>query len=352
VRRRLPLLPAVVALGLAACGHGEALTTTEPPDGGPASDTLPRRLTFSTLDDRTPGVGGGWIAYSRQTDHEISIYTGLGREACIALLAPEGGTIRREYCPETELSPLDSLVDTWYEPVVSPDGRRIAYMWQRGYRISALGFYNAHLLVTTLDDIADTTQYRAVVQYDEPDAGRRANIATRIAWLDSTRLRFLATFEHIIKVKGGGAGRVTDTLYQPLALKQLDLHTGLQSVVPGGDSAIAWAPAPGGQVWLVRTADSTALLHLDPVTGTRTPAGHFTAAVVDLVAVDGGVVAAVGAGDRIEFLDTATGLLTPMTGFPGPVRRLAAAAGRRVVVEADAGWSDFGRPTDLWLVGF
>jgi hypothetical protein len=367
VALRSRLLPLILApLALAACEHAAPGSVQAPADVGPFTTTLPRRLTFSVLNDRTPSVSGGILVYARQGDAYANTgYAPIGREECLAFLPVDGGTIQRLVCPHSLLSPADTFVHTWYEPALSPDGTRIAFTWQRGPNVGPLGFWDAHLMVTPVDHPTDTTQVRAIVNYAEAGLDpRRADFASKIAWLDEGHLRFLATWERIFKVKGGGAERVTDTTYVPLALEDLDLASRAITPVPGGDSAIAWAPAPSGGIWVVREPQPDSLLLLDPATGVRTPVGRFSSPVLDLAVVDGDPVALVDpivdtgpvsgitvihGGGAIERLDR-TGALTRLTGFAGPVRHIAAAGGRRLVAEIEQATQPFGAPTDLWLL--
>ncbi len=349
--RRLALL----LLAAAACGHDGPFAYAPPTFSQPLSAALPRRLTYHPGDDRMPSVHGDVIVFARQSDAEPALtYAPAGRETCLAWLPLGGGTLLRALCPERFLGPTDTLVDTWFEPALSPDGRRVAFNWQRALRISALGYVTSHLMVTDADRPADTTAFRQMVRYVEAaqpgENPRRADIATRITWVDDGRLLFLATFEQIIKVKGGGASRVTDTLFVPLALMTADLATGSMTVVPGGDSVIAYAAAPGGGLWVVKAADSAALLRLEPSSGLTGPVGAFSGAVRDLIVVDGAPVAIVGDGAAIERLEPATGVRLRVGRFTGPVIRLAPAGGRRLVAEVEAGSAPFGSPPDLWLV--
>ena len=359
----------VASLALAGCEHGSPGVVEDSGDVGPFSATLPRRLTFYDRDDRSPSVAGNILLFTRQGEaYANREYAPTGREQCIAFLPLEGGTLQRVLCPHVLIVPPDTFVHTWFEPVLSPDGSRIAFMWQRGANVSALGYHDAVLTVAPVDRPSDATRTRVLVNYAE--AGyypRRADLATRINWVDASHLRFLATSEHIFKVKGGGAERVTDTLYEPLAVLEVDVGTGATRVVPGADSALAYTPAPDGGIWLVRASDSAAVLYLDPATGARSLVGRFSSTVLDLIAVDGAPVAVVSplldtaapgslprpvvrGGAAVERLDPATGLLLRMTGFAGPVVRLAAAGGRRFVAEVERANVPYGVPSDLWLL--
>jgi WD40-like Beta Propeller Repeat len=366
--RLLALL--VVPLALAACEHATPGPVSAPAALGPFSAALPRRLTFHVLNDVTPSVAGSTLVYSRQgTAYPNLGYSPDGREGCIAFMPLEGGSIQRLYCPSELLSPADTFVHTWFEPSLSPDGTQLAFTWQRGPNLGPLAIWDADLLVTPADRPTDTTGVRVVVNYSEGGVyPRRATHASKITWLGEDRLRYLATWENIYKVKGGGASRVTDTIYEPLALMELNLTTRVQTPVPGGDSVVAYAAAPSGGIWVVRESHPDSLLLLDPTTGVRTPVGAFSSRALDLIALDGAPVAVVDpvietgpvndqivtihGGAAIERLDPQTGTRTQLTGFTGPVRHIAAAGGKRLVAEIEQALLPFGPPADLWLLEF
>jgi hypothetical protein len=356
--RRVPRRAVVAAsiaasLGLVGCEHSPA-GTVQTTRLGPFDTAMPRRLTWSTLNDRTPSVSGIVIVYARQgPGYANPNYSPLGREECLAFLPLEGGTIEKLYCPHALLPASDPFVNTWFEPSLSPDGSRIAFTWQRGPQVGPRGFWYAGLVVAPTDRPADTTQVRRSVQYTDPGPPvRRSDFGARITWVGPDRLRFLATQEVISLLDPPLSGRTTDTAYVPLALMELDVASGAMSVVPGGDSVIAYAAAPSGGIWVVREARPDELLLLDSASGVRTVVGHFSSAVSDLVVLDGTAVAVVDGSNAIERLDVATGARQQLTGFAGPVRHIAAAGGRRLVAEIEQATLPFGAPSDLWLLEF
>lgn len=338
-------------LGAAACEHAGPGDVASPTDVGPFSQTLPRRLTFSTGGDRTPSVTGDVIVYARQgTAYPYLPYAVVGREECLAFLPVEGGTLLRTLCPHELIVPADTFVHTWFEPSLSPDGALIAFDWQRGPNVGPQGYADIFLMVTAVDRPADTLRTRVQVHYAESGYNpRRAGLASRITWIAADRLRFLATYERIVGVRNGGAERVTDTTFEPLALMELDVASGATSVVAGGDSVVAYANAPDGKIWVVREPDPAAVLLLDPATGARSSVGRFSSGSVDLIAVAGSLVAAVRGGLALELLDPTTGAVTPMDSLAGPIRHLAAAGGRRFIAEVEASVRPYGWPADLWL---
>jgi hypothetical protein len=336
----------VLLAALAACGHTAPATFAGPDSLGPSSPGLPRRLTFSLGDDRTPAVTGGTLVFSRLEAAD----TGT-RERCLAWLPVEGGRISRESCPPAQQTPADTFVDTWLEPALAPDGNRVAYVWQEGSLVSVLGFRRARLVVAPATRAADTSGYAREISI-LTSSGMIANSAVALSWADSNTVRFLATYEYIFKVKGGGLERYTDTTFVPLALMELDVPTGALRVAPGGDSAVAYAPAPDGGLWLVKSAAPATLMHRAPGADTAVAVGSYSAAVEDLAAVDGLAVAALAAGAGVEALDPVAGTRTTLGPFSGRTHRVVAAPppGRRVVIEVERDTTQFGAPANLWLL--
>lgn len=334
------------------CDHSTPFTPPGPAEQGPFGTTLPRRLTFYGGMDATPSVAGDTLVFSRQSDREAGSYTAAGRERCIAFMPVEGGSIWRLLCPHVLIPQPDTFVDTWLEPVLSPDRTRLAFVWQRGLRVSAIGFADVFLMVTPVDRPADTTGLRHLVRWVQTGGNQNplhGTMATRITWEDVSHILYLATYEHIRKVKGGGAERVTDTTYDPLALMRLDLATGTSALVPGGDSVIAYVPVPGGGVWVAKEYDNGLVRHLDLTTGVLTPAFTFSTPIVELIEVAGMPVAIWRDSTAVEWVEPGGGLQR-YSAFGGLLHRLAAAGGRRFVVEVEDGTALFGSTPDLWLL--
>ncbi len=348
-----------VLLCLPACEHSQPFTTAGPDSLPPASATLPRRLTYSLGDDRQPSVGAGRLVFSRL---ELPEATG-SQERCLAYLPPDGGTILAEPCPPlVPQTPADTFLDTWTEPVLSPDGRRVAFMWQQGSLVAVLGFTRISLVVAPAGQPTDPHRFVWQILMTLP-GNRYGDSVQKIAWVDDHRLRFLICHEYIFKVKAGTVRRYTDTTFIPYGLAELDLETGTAALVPGGDSVSVWAPAPDGGAWVTFSSDPARVWHLGSA-GDTVSVAVFSDTVVDLVSLAGwpaallayhaGDTARVVPGDtsRIEWVDAALG--TPheadVAAGMGPVRRMASVPGtRRLVVEIERGDSVFGAPANLWL---
>ena len=256
---------------IAACEHSSPFTFV-PGTQGPWGGGLPRRLTFSAGDDRNASVTGGLIVFSRLEASALAT-----RERCLALLPVDGGTLRGEDCPRLPTTLADTFLDTWTEPALSPDGHWVAFSWQQGSLVSVLGFYRTRLVVAPTAHADDTTRFAWYIDY-AATAGTVTGIL-KPEWLDADRIRFLGAYEFFFKVKGGGQERYTDTTFVPLALLELDLRTGLVALVPGGDSATAWARAPDGGAWIVKAGDPARLLHLAAGIDVSTTVGVFTDSV-------------------------------------------------------------------------
>ena len=326
-----------VALLTAACSHTEPFAPAALPPLGPPSTTLPRQLTFNPGDDRGPSVTGDGIIYS--------LYDPARGTAsqCLAILPVEGGTLRAAYCPPLPIPP-DSLYGTWVEPAISPSGRQVAFTWQRGDPLSTRAWTH-HLTVAPVDSPGHGRE-TLIAGWASGDQ-RFYNIAAKPTWVGEETVRFLACYDFVFKVKGGGAERFTDTLLVPRLLMDLRVADGTLSDVPGGDSVIAYAPATDGGTWIVKEWDPVTLRHLDAA-GTTVTVGALPDTAYDLAEVDGRVLAATG--------DTVLAWLDPTSGdtgwllATGPVHRLAPSAGRRVVLEVERDGRAFGAPARLWLL--
>jgi hypothetical protein len=324
-------------LALAACSHSEPFGTDAPDPLGPADLGLPRQLTYNLGDDRAPNVAGAQVVFSRYDPSNVA------PGQCIALLPAEGGTLSATLCPPAP-TVADTFVSSWLEPALWPDDGRLAFVWRRSARVSALAAWQYDLVVASVDSPSVPLASRLVARVLPGD--RFANTAVEVAWIGPEVVRFLAAYDSVVKVKGGGASRFTDTITVSRALMELNLSTGALDVVPGGDSARAWTPAAAG-TFVVTDADPSLVVLLG-ADGSRTPVGTFPQPVTDLAAVGSRLVATVGL-ELLFWIDPGTGQAGAV-GLAGIAHRLAAAGADRVVVEVERPRDVFGGPANLWLV--
>lgn len=320
---------------LAGCGHDGPWRSVAPPASGPFTDVIPRRLTFNQGDDRAPsvGLGGAFVAFARLDPIESPT-------PCIAVLPASGGTLAREHCPPLP-GVIDTFTNTWTAPALSPDGRQVAFLWERYGRTAELSAWTSELVVAPVDSPSAPSR-RVLLQDPRPDG--YVNSVIEPVWMDAGTVRFLAAYDSIWKVKGGGAERFTDSLLVPRLVMELDVATGAVTPVQGGDSARAWTAAAGGAFWIVRAP--ARLLRV--TNGVASEVDSFSQPVWDLAEVMGVVVAALGDAAALEWLDPVSGARGQIA-TQGPVRRVSAAGGRRFVAEVERGVALFGSPANLWL---
>lgn len=331
--RFMPALLLALALG---CGHEAPWDTVAPPPMGPNGATLPRRLTFNTGDDRAPSLWntGGQIAFARYDPVENA-------KPCVAYLPAEGGTLLNMHCPPPR-SAADTFETTWGSPVLSADGRQVAFLWQRAGSAAELAAWTSELVIAPSAS-PHTPTARVTLQRFLPEGFATSMIAP--VWQSPGTIRTLAAYDSIVKVKGGGAERFTDTALVARRLVDIDIATGAMTPVPGSDSGFAWAPAAAGGFWIARAPN-----RLFNVTGgVATERATFSMPVVDIAEVDGLVVAAFrGDTAMVEWIDPVSGARGQIA-TPGPVRRVAPAGGRRFVAEVERGVVLFGAGANLWL---
>jgi hypothetical protein len=335
--RSTSIIVAVGAVLLVACDHSWFWSADRPGPLGPLSDSVPRRLTFNTGDDRAPSPPNatGVFAFSR--------YDAVASPTnCIAYLPAAGGTLVGTYCPPLPGTAGDTFVSTWREPVLSPDGAQVAFLWERSARYSVLAAWTHEIVVAPAH--APRAPARRVEILLTLPAGR-VNTMLDPAWTPAGTVRFLAAHDSIWKVKGGGAARFTDTLVVPVAVVEFDPVTAAFAVVPGGDTALAWSPAASGGLWVVRPDG-----RLDEVTasGVVITRASSLAGARDIAEVAGRIVWARG-NAWVDWLDPVSGARGQLPAS-GPVLRVAPAGGRRFIAEVERGVDQFGMPASFWLM--
>jgi hypothetical protein len=348
-RRPHPVLALALLGGIvttaAACGHTEPFTVTSPDTVGPFPGGLPRRLTFNPLSDEMPFAYGDTLVFSRRDADRPD------GDRCLAFLPVEGGRLLREACARGSTS--DATRDAWLHPAISPDGRRVAFVRERGSILG--GAPDERALVVAPLDQPDSAMVVVQRLFSTP-SGVTGNAYRELTWRGNDTLRFLGGHESLINGELGG--------FVPLGVFDVPADpadTTPPAAIPGLEDALAYAPARDGSVYVVTATDPTAVYRWMP-DSTPAPVAQFgtiadatllqltSVAFVDSVVVVTGLFAIDGVTleSHVAWADLATGGLPHYVQTFAAATRLAAVLGRRqVVLEA----AESGRP-DLWLLGF
>jgi hypothetical protein len=361
------LLLAFFLIASTGCGHGEPFDSEPQAPRGPFSQLLPRRLTFSQGDDRTPSwlPDGSAIIYSSEREDRAD------HDRCLTLLPAEGGTIVDQFCPT---DPIQSDSTNLYDaPAVSADGRVIFHNVVSWIGQQKLG--EAFLAVGTMADPVSSTPVTRL-PYTAPNGKIHSSIRSP-AWIGSTSVVYLAELLFY-----QGSTFYPDTFVTGLDIVRLDLSGPVPvfEVIPGTDNASSVAvTGETGVIYYTLGGDSR-VYRRDLVTGAVTVFYDFgPGEIARDVAVDGNrLVAVVGGsvlyqfeaphnefvqrdeGGDLHFVDLASSTHTVFEGdsvlFRHPV---LSPDRRRLVVEVspfapvhvgpDSDYNAFNHRVDLWL---
>lgn len=267
---------------LSACDHTTPYHTSAPDPLGPVQAELPRRLTFSQGDDRTPSVQGETVAFSRREA------TRPDSDRCLQFLPVEGGTLTGTACPGGPLSVPDTMFDTWLLPSLSPDQNRVAYVRESGIIVNVVPASRQLVIAPA------TAPESAAVLVDTPyrlTDGRAGNQFDAIEWAGPTTVRFIAGLEIV-----DGLTRPADTTFLPYAIVDVDVATHAITTIAGTDGAFTYVTAPNGGFWYARRRESIV----------RSVSAEGSADVVDF-------------GFEIRSLTEAAGMPVAIVMTPGPV---------------------------------
>jgi len=218
----------------AACDHSPPFQPESPTPAPPFTQLFPRRLTFNVGDDRTPSwlPDGSGIIYSSERQDQRD------HDRCLAILPPEGGTVRTRYC---RVDPIHAdSTDLMEAPAVSADGRIFFHQvvsWIGQQKLGA-----SALMLGSVDDPIRASLLRPV-PYTAPNG--RIHSSIRIPqWIGADSLIFLAE-----QLFYEGSTFLPDTFYTGLDVVLLDLSrpTPEFSVLPGTDyaSSVSLSEEPG-----------------------------------------------------------------------------------------------------------
>ncbi|MEP7326265.1 MAG: hypothetical protein ABI836_09985 [Gemmatimonadota bacterium] len=222
-----------LALLAAACDHGAPFQNSPDRPRGPFSGQLPRRLTFSIGDDRTPTwLPDGTILYSSERIDR------LDHDRCLNVISPEGGTILRQFC-QTNPAENDST-NLMEAPAVSPAGRIFYHAVTSWIGQQKLG--ESKLMLGTAADPANATRL-ALIPYTAPNGKIHSSIRSP-SWTGPETLIYLAE-----ELFYEGSTFLPDTFFTGRDIVQLDVSSGspVYTVVPGTDdaSSVAVTSEPG-----------------------------------------------------------------------------------------------------------
>jgi hypothetical protein len=220
---------------IAGCDHSTPLRPEPPAPAPPSSAQFPRRLTFNRADDRTPTwlPDGSGIVYSTERNDRPD------RDRCLAVLPPEGGTIRASYC---QLHPAyDDSTDLMESPTVSAGGRLFFHKvvsWVGQQKLGA-----AALMLGQWDDPVGATVLRPL-PYTAPNGRFHSSIRSP-QWMGSDTVVYLAELLFY-----EGSTFFPDTFYTGLDVVLVDLSEPAArfEVVPGTDYASGVATSDQGDV--------------------------------------------------------------------------------------------------------
>ncbi len=230
---RLLTLLALATLVTPACEHSSPVRPEPYPPAPPFSPLLPRRLTFNLGDDRTPAwlPDGSGIVYSSErldrADHD----------RCLAVLPPEGGTIRASYC---QLHPVyDDSTDLMESPAYNGAGRVFFHQVISWIGQQKLGF--STLMLGPADDPLGATVLR-LLPYTAANGRIHSSIRTP-QWIGPDTLVYLGELLFY-----EGSTFLPDTFYTGLDVGLIDFSDGSPryEVIPATDYASGVDVSDGG----------------------------------------------------------------------------------------------------------
>ena len=293
---RLPIstryLLALLLIGYAGCEHGDPFKSDTQNPRGPFSQLLPRRITFSQGDDRTPAwlPDGSAIIYSSERldrdDHD----------RCLTLLPAEGGTILEQFCPTDPIqSDSTNLFDA---PAVSAEGRVFMHKVVSWIGQQKLG--DAFLAVGNINDPV-AAQHITRLPYTAPNGKIHSSVRSP-AWIDPNTVVYLAEMLFF-----QGSTFFPDTFVTGLDIVRVDVSgaSPVFEVIPGTDyaSSVTLSSEPG-VIYYTLGGDSKVYRH-DLSTGAVTVFFDFgPGEIARDVAVDGTRLVAVVGGSVLYQFET------------------------------------------------
>jgi hypothetical protein len=328
-----------------ACSHTDPFTLTLPDTVGPISAAFPRQLTFNPLIDETPSVHGDTLVFSRRDADRVD------GDICLAFLPVEGGRLLREACAKGHAA--DSTRDAWLYPAISPDGRRIAFVRERGSLRG--GPPDERALVVAPIDQPDSAVIVSRRVFPTP-SGVTANGYRKLTWKGNDTVRFLGGSESLVNGELGGfvprgvfviAADAADSVF-PTAIPEL-ADAAAYDVGPDGSTVFITPADPLAVYRFVADSGAARLVEFGSSGGTVLLQLTDVAVADSVIAVIGSYQGADGGTQlRLSWADLAAGGAQHDVFTFVNASRLASVAGRRQIVLEAVETSG----PDLWLVGF
>lgn len=254
---------------------------------------LPRRLTFSAGDDRTPSwlPDGSAIIYSSEREDRRD------QDRCLTLMPAEGGTILNQWCP-TDPIQADST-NLYDSPAVSAEGRVFFHKVISWVGQQKLG--EAFISVGSMTDPVSAENIRRL-PYTAPNGKIHGSIRSP-AWLGPDALVYLGEMLFY-----EGSTFYPDTFVTGLDIVRLDLAgaTPVFEVIPGTDYASSVAVTGEPNVIYYTLGGDSKVYRRDLSSGAVTVFYDFgPGQIVRDVAVDGTRLVAVVGGSVLYHLELA-----------------------------------------------
>lgn len=254
---------------------------------------MPRRITFSVGDDRTPAwlPDGSAIIYSSEREDRAD------HDRCLTLLPAEGGTILDQFCP---IDPIQAdstnLLDA---PAVSAGGRLFFHQVVSWIGQQKLG--EASLALSNLDDPLRTTRATRL-PYTAPN-GRIHSSVRSPAWMGPSSLVYLAE-----QLFYQGSTFYPDTFVTGLDIVRMDVSgaSPVIEVIPGTDYASSVAVTSEPDVIYYTLGGDSRVYRRDLGTGAVTVVHDFgPGEIVRDVSVHGTRLAAIVGGSVLYQFEAA-----------------------------------------------
>lgn len=227
------LLP-LIALAIAACDHGDALSISRDTADTTLLPGTPARLTYSPGVDRDPS----WLP-----DESAILYSGdrpdLGGDRCVMLLPPAGGRVTSAACV-TSLASRDSI-NTVGTASISAGG---VAAFVRTSRPVGQPFFRFHDLV--VGDLANVDAAASIRSIPFTIASRLMSGVAQVRWVSPQQLVYRAGIAGVICIDFASNGPCPSAFVESGIVLVTQDVSGQPDTVPGTLTASSVAVDPAG----------------------------------------------------------------------------------------------------------